>query len=261
MSDPIADPMTAPFVRTLHQGDTGSDVRAVKRALRKAGFGRGITITSKLGKTATADLERFQAHAHLKADGVYGAVTHAKLAPFFDSFGVSLLNKERAALAISQSPRNRFLAIADATVAHVSLFDYTMNGGDSPGERGYFRVAVLDWKRRYSCDCSQHFIGCGNHAGLKHPLFQTDGATGAILELDPTTLAKAQPGDAVVYVGPRYPAGDHVTILRAKLPNGDWRVINMGTQGQPAYRLLSQETASHAAIGAGELVVLELPVA
>lgn len=251
--------MTIPFVRALHQGDTGPDVRAVKRALRKAGFGHGITITSTLGKTAVRNLERFQLRNHLAADGIYGPATHKLLEPFVDRYGAELLDQERALLATSAKPRNRFLQIADATVAHVSLFDYTMNGGDNPGQRGYFRVALLDWARRYSCDCSQHFIGCGNHAKLTHPIFQTDGATGAILDLERITLDEAQPGDCVVYVGSAYPAGDHVTILRSKLPNGDWRVINMGTQGQPAYRLLSQETASHAAIGAGELVVLRLP--
>ena len=233
--------MTAPFVREIVKGTTGPDVLAVKRALKKAGFGKGIALSNVMGATAILDLKAFQKHVGLTPDGVYGPATHAKLEKFFDAYGISLLEKE----ADAQTPRNEFLAVADATVAHRGIFDYTERGGSGPGERGWFRASALNWEPRKSCDCSQHFIGCGHHAGLKHPIFNTEGATGAILGLTRIKLADALPGDAVVFVSNAEPAGEHVTILRKKLANGDWQTVNMGTQGQPANTTLSGEQAAH----------------
>jgi hypothetical protein len=83
--------MTAPFRRPLRLGAIGLDVVAVKRALKKAGFGKGITISPRFGAIAVSDLKRFQHASSLKADGVYGAATHKKLAPKFDARGIWLL--------------------------------------------------------------------------------------------------------------------------------------------------------------------------
>lgn len=234
-----------PFIRVITAGTVGSDVLAIKRGLIRylKGKPHGISLTETMGAQAVSAVEYFQQHEGLHVDGQVGPATYAKMVALelFDADGDRLLSLERAKL----TPRERFLTVADATVQHVAVFDYSERIGDGPGERGWFRASPLDWKPRKSCDCSQHFIGCGHHAGLTHPIFSTDGATGAILGLEEITLTEAQPGDVVVFVSHSEPGGEHVTILRQKLPNGDWKTVNMGEQYQPANTTLSGEQAAH----------------
>lgn len=257
-----------PFVRELHLDDVGSDVLAVARALRKWAVGRSISVkslamTDEMGPAKVQLVGHFQQVEGLHVDRVYGPLTHAKLAAlgFFDADGVRLLTEEHAALVAASQPRTEFVTTAELTVQHSSLFRYTEALGDGPGERGYWRVAPLRWDGSivYSCDCSQHFIGVGHHAGLKHPIFTGDGATGEILKLKPITFAVAQPGDPVVFVGPDHPAGVHVTILHKRV-GSDWQVVNMGGPGDPSYGMLSAEADWHARYAdAPYSVVLQLP--
>jgi hypothetical protein len=81
------------FKRIIRSGDYGADVRAVKRALIKAGYGLGIVVTARMGDTAVNRLRTFQQHNHMHVDGVYGIETHRKLSPFFDAYGEHLYNK------------------------------------------------------------------------------------------------------------------------------------------------------------------------
>lgn len=76
------------FRRTLRQGDRGPDALAVKRALARAGFGskKLLAITRLFGPFAVKNLKRFQQAHRLHVDGIYGPLTHAALAPFFDSY-------------------------------------------------------------------------------------------------------------------------------------------------------------------------------
>lgn len=251
--------LSAPFVRDFGPGAVGPDVLAVKRALVKAGFGKGILLTETFGVYAQAELAVFKKRHGLLDDPVYTPQAQQALERFFDAHDVALLNEEKGALE-----REAFCKVAAATVAHVGLFDYTMNLGDGPGERGWWRGMpdATNWKvtTRRSCDCSQHWIGCGRHAGLTNPIFQTDAATGEILDLDRTTAAAAKPGDGVVFTGPDWEAGHHITTLYKKLPSGDWQNVNMGEQGQPIFGTLSAEAAAQAAMGAPDLVYVELPL-
>jgi len=230
-----------------------------------------------MGATAVRDLRSFQTMCNVTVDGVYGPATHKYLAPYFDADGIRLLKKEQAALEQS-SKRDLFLRIADLTVTHVSLFTYSEDLGEKPGDRDWFRVAPIDttgtnWAAvvaqhgKLSTDCSAHFIGCGEHAGIpstvKSGVMDSDGATGALLDaLTKITAAQAQPGDAVIFVGPGVAAsGVHITILREKQPDGGWQVINMGGPGQPYYSTLSAEASWHAQhAGAPTSVYLQLPV-
>jgi hypothetical protein len=253
--------MTIALPRALHVGDTGTDVTAVKRALVKWHHGDrdGVVINPHLGGKAEQLLERFQHAKKLAVDGVYGPATHRRLAPYFDDYGIAMLKQEAELLEQQATrPRNKFLQIADLSVQHQAAFRYTMEIGSDPGERGWFRASPLDWKPTKTCDCSQHYIGCGHHAGLDG-VFDSDGATGALLGLEHIGLDDAQPGDGAIFVGPSHPEGVHISILRARMNDGNWRVINMGGSGQPAYRTLWAEKAYHARIGAGTVVVVRLP--
>jgi cell wall-associated NlpC family hydrolase len=64
------------FTRTLKLGSIGKDVKAVKRALSRAGYIRWGGFTPFLGPFAVRSLKRFQKAKRLKADGVYGLATH-----------------------------------------------------------------------------------------------------------------------------------------------------------------------------------------
>lgn len=85
-----------PFKRILKRGDVGIDVTVVKRALKRAGYGRGIVISRKLGDAAVLDLKKFQKDHGLPDDGVYGPATHLKLAAYIDSYGKLLWNRVAA---------------------------------------------------------------------------------------------------------------------------------------------------------------------
>jgi len=265
--------MSPQLVRVLHQGDVGFDVVAVKRAQVKLNGGKNAGVNVDLqsyGPAAVALLDKQRAMCKLPPSHLVDQAFWHFLAPYVDLYGQSLLEKEREAL----EPRKRFLAIADQTVIHHSLFDYTERIGEGPGERDWFRVAQLpdltvpaNWAQihtRLSCDCSAHFVGCGEHAGIPSTVargvMDSDAATGALLEdLDRISLGDAEPGDGVIWVGPRSPAGVHVAILRTRLGN-DWRLVNHGGQGDPNYSTLSAQQAWHARyMNAPTQVVVRLP--
>lgn len=81
------------LIRELHRGMRGPDVRAMKRALRKAGTARGLVMSSNFGKQAASDLRSFQRRHGLVADGVLGKMTFQKLAPYVDRYGRWLFSK------------------------------------------------------------------------------------------------------------------------------------------------------------------------
>jgi peptidoglycan hydrolase-like protein with peptidoglycan-binding domain len=82
-----------PFVRMVRLGSIGTDVLAIKRALIKSGYGAGIALSPKFGAAVVKDLRRFQQNHRLHVDGVYGEKTHEKLAPYFDRYGIWLLQR------------------------------------------------------------------------------------------------------------------------------------------------------------------------
>lgn len=263
--------MNVPYPRQFGPGASGLDCRAVKRALADWAHGpHGMSLkTDGFGKAAQLVLSSFK-HTHgLLSDPVYTLQAHTALEPHFDALGVHLMTVEATMLEESRL-RDLFLQIADLTVVHKRLFTYSERIGEAPGDRDWFRVAPLRWDGsvEFSCDCSGHAIGCGAHAGLAHPifgpkqpLFDSDGATGAILAaLTHITAKQAQPGDWVVFVGPSQPAGAHITILRRKLKNGDYETVNMGGRMDPSDSTLSWQTAYQRAHGAPELVYVRLPV-
>jgi hypothetical protein len=77
------------FRQIIKPGNRGSDVRAVKRAIKKmniSGSG-GLSTTNFAGTSFTACIRRVQRNNNLKADGIYGQATHKIIAPRFDTYG------------------------------------------------------------------------------------------------------------------------------------------------------------------------------
>lgn len=82
-----------PYRQPIRPGESGTDVVAVKRALKKAGFGRGLILSRQAGPQFVQDLKRWQTSHGIPSDGVYGPGSHAKLAPLFDAWGVALYRR------------------------------------------------------------------------------------------------------------------------------------------------------------------------
>lgn len=81
-----------PYRQPIRPGQTGTDVLAVKRALRKlriAGSG-GLVLSRNAGVSFVACIKTLQRQQHLAADGVYGPATHKIVAPLFDAYGTML---------------------------------------------------------------------------------------------------------------------------------------------------------------------------
>lgn len=81
------------LIRELRPGMSGPDVRAMKRALKKTRYHKGIVMSRFFGKAAMRDLKKFQAAHGLTPDGIYGEKTHEKLLPYYDRYGKHLLSK------------------------------------------------------------------------------------------------------------------------------------------------------------------------
>ena len=84
------------FKRVLHAGMKGRDVKAVKIALKHAGYGAKMTLkTSLFGAAMKTQLERFQKHSHLTPDGIYGPSTHAALTPDFTNYARKMYERQK----------------------------------------------------------------------------------------------------------------------------------------------------------------------
>jgi hypothetical protein len=80
------------FRQPIFPGDVGSDVWAVKRAYISMGVSGSGTLakTKRAGSAFVAVTQIVQRQHSLKADGIYGAATHAVVAPHFDRWGAAL---------------------------------------------------------------------------------------------------------------------------------------------------------------------------
>lgn len=81
-----------PFGRKLSLGSRGNDVKAVKRALARAGFGpkKLAGLTGVFGPFTRIFLCRFERARRNSVDGIYGPGDHFKLTPFFDALSRQL---------------------------------------------------------------------------------------------------------------------------------------------------------------------------
>lgn len=81
-----------PFRQLIRPGQNGSDVTAVKRAMRKMHVkGSGsLNVNSFAGHSFVVCIKTVQRNHSLKVDGIYGSATHKIIAPHFDAYGVAL---------------------------------------------------------------------------------------------------------------------------------------------------------------------------
>jgi Putative peptidoglycan binding domain/NlpC/P60 family len=203
-----------PFKRELKPGMYGFDVLAVKRALKKAGYGRGIILTPRYGNVMLADLKRFQKSRKLTPDGIYGPRTHAKLDDYFDDFGRWLYAKQLAPRPTSNK-RLEIVGYAHWATKNTNRFTYAQIRPIPPMPYAPHIAtdcsgfATLSYKAGEAPDPNgNHYNGLGNTSTL-----QAHG----------TRVISPKPGDLIFYRSP-----DHVGVYI-----GNGKVTEFGGPGGP----------------------------
>lgn len=217
-----------PLIREVHKGSVGPDVRAIKRALAKAGHGSGIVFHTRMGAIATLRLKAFQRRCGVRADGVYGKATHYRLAPFFDAYGWSLMAKAPK----PPTPSTKRQGIVKAAIyASQRRFEihYTQSGLRMQGVRERIRLPRVP---HYE-DCSSlvtwlyWLVGAPDPNGLGYNGY---GFTGTqIMHGRRISASQLRPGDLVFYGGwTRWSAPTHVAVYI-----GNGKVVSHGSESGP----------------------------
>lgn len=249
---------TIPFPRQFTIGATGPDVRAVKRALKKAG-GTGMADNGVFGARAGAELAEFKKKHKLLADPIYTEQAHEKLRKYFDAFGASLMAREAAILA-RIALRSSFVAARAWMVAHKKQFRYAQVRPIPE------YLARFETKTTIYTDCSGSIElaakwtpGCPDPSGLG---FNGYGNTGSLLgHCKHITAKEALPGDLIVYrAGPGDTYGHHAVSIDRPEGN-DFRVVSLGHQGDPNFYTQAAQHAGQSRLGYYDAVYLRfLPV-
>ena len=215
--------MTAP--RILRVGSRGRDVRAVQRALRKAGARpTGSPINNVFDETMAAEVRTFQSTHGLDADGEAGDQTFTALEPFFDAYGRRLLAAVTRELASPTGIRQRIVAAADVGVRNRDAIHYTQDGRRMQGVREQRRLPRFPEFE----DCSSFATWCYWVAGAPDPNgrgYDGFGFTGTQVTQG-TVSSNARPGDLVFYGGGSVPK--HVAVYV-----GNGRVVSHGSEPGP----------------------------
>jgi peptidoglycan hydrolase-like protein with peptidoglycan-binding domain len=213
----------APFVRLLRKGMSGPDVLAVQRALRAAGF-RTAAATSNYGDGTVLAVKRFQKRHGLDQDGVYGRLTHRKLARRFDAHGLALLLQAQKAI-----PGDK---IARAEAAAMLLYNrrqfvhYTQGPSRMQGVRNRMRPPAYPiWE-----DCSSACTWFAFVGGWRNPNgydgWPSYGYTGTLVTHGRYSSGKVR--GALGFYGRGWPYS-HVVL---SVGTGS-RVVSHGSEGGP----------------------------
>lgn len=219
-----------PHKRDVKLGTVGKDSLAVKRALSKAGFGKWGGWGSKqylFGPYAVKHLKGFQKKKSLKVDGVYGLSTHAKLAPYFDAYGRSLMGEVKI---ISTNEQKRNLIVNAAMVGYQNR--YSIHYTQSPLRMWGVRYHVMPPNFPHYEDCSSFSTWCYWVAKAADPNglnYNLEGYTGTLINHGTRLLdwSKKRPGDLVFYGWSRG-IPTHVAIYV-----GNGRVVSHGSESGP----------------------------
>ena len=191
--------LAVPFVYAK-AGDSGPHVKAIKRALSRAGYGTwiGSKFTAKLGVFGVRSLNAFKKTHGLPGNGVYDKATWRALAPHFDAYSIRyLLNAKLPAKPTREElQRNAFLAELMYLYNRRGILPYTQ------------RRAFDTSKPPSGLDCSASGEWAAKWAGLKslsgYPGFgygNTDSQIARFRGLHAmrASIATAEEGDPVYY--------------------------------------------------------------
>lgn len=214
--------MTLP--RILRVGSKGRDVRAVQRALRKAGHRpRERRITNVFDEAMAEEVRAFQRAHGLEPDGEVGPLTFAPLEELLDAYGRSLISKVRPRPKPAGT-RQWIVAAADLGYRNREAIHYTQSPQRMQGVREQRRPPVFP---EYE-DCSSFATWCYWAAGAPDPNglgYNGFGYTGTQVGQGRVTR-DPRPGDLVFYGHGSIPS--HVAIYV-----GNGRVVSHGSEPGP----------------------------
>lgn len=193
--------------RTLKPGAHGMDVIGMKRALTKAGYRRAHPKESTwYGPSAVAQVRKYQRAHGLTGDAVYGPRTHAKLAQYYDEYGIWLLGQ-----APTQSPwRDAIVNTALFEYHNRWAVHYTQGPWRMYGVRHHwFPPKVTPYEDCSSLATLVYAVGTGWKLDPNGLGFNGLGFTGTLASHG-WRVQKAKPG-SLCFWGPR-PTFSHVAI-------------------------------------------------
>jgi putative peptidoglycan binding protein/NlpC/P60 family protein len=219
--------------RHLKVGSVGRDVRAIQRALRRAGFRPKTDPTTDVYddrlKGQVSDFQRARGLA--PADGEIGADEYGALKTFIDRFGRFLIQRAAKAALEANNTRKKIVAAARLCFDHRDEIHYTQNIEDMSRPRRMEGVRLKlkppDFPKNE--DCSSFVTWCYFAAGADDPNgFGYNGA-GSTHSQSPRGTEMSQPrlGDLVFY-GPSRSEINHVNLYV-----GGGKIIGHGGEAGP----------------------------
>jgi hypothetical protein len=232
-AEPLVARLIVPHPRNLKQGMSGPDVLALHRALAKAGFHAWKLRKVGFGATLDRDLRRYQQHLKLKADGVYGSVTHAHLAKHYDAFGINLILSYETP---KQQARNALVAAAMTLYNMRALVHYTQGPARMFIVRHKIKTTkVLAMQRSVWEDCSSGVTGLYYMAGVPDPNgfgFNSLGYTGTLALHGRAVSRSAATVGTLAFYGRAYPYS-HVGAVVARPGGNSLRIFSHGSENGP----------------------------
>jgi peptidoglycan hydrolase-like protein with peptidoglycan-binding domain len=228
-----------PEQRILRVGSRGRDVRAVQRALRKAGFRpKERKISNAFGAKMKEEVKNFQRASGLRpVDGEMGKDTFKALRPHFDAYGRWLLKKAAQARKKANTPRQKIVAAAHLGYQNRASIHYSQDTsvGQSVAGRDRRRMDGVRNKLRPPKhpsfeDCSSFVTWCYWVADATDPNGVGFNGTGntATQIAHGHEVSAPRPGDLVFY------GHSHGNINHVTLYVGNGRVISHGQESGPS---------------------------
>jgi len=213
--------------RHLEVGSTGRDVRAIQRALRKAGFRpKSDPTTDDFDERLKGQVTEFQrARGLTPADGEIGADEYAALRQFIDAFGRFLIQRAAKAAADANTTRKKIVAAARLCFDHRDEIHYTQSALRMDGVRRKLKPPQFPVQE----DCSSFVTWCYFAADAPDPNgneYNLSGFTGDQVRHG-TETASPRLADLVFY-GPSRSEINHVNLYV-----GGGKIIGHGGEAGP----------------------------
>lgn len=220
-----------PFGRQLGVGSRGNDVKAVQRALTRAGFGGKLSRAfGVFGVGTRTRVKKAQKAYGLPATGVYGLATHARLVAAFADYEIFLYTGHNPHESAEDRTRRLIVAAALALYAVADQIFYTQGPQRMSIVRRRLRPPFIGAGSIYE-DCSSLVTGCYWIGGGPDPngrFFNLLGYTGDMADHGRSvTLAQAKICDVVLYKSPSYPTRPWA---HAAIYIGGGRVVSFGSR-------------------------------
>jgi hypothetical protein len=215
--------MLVKLPRTIEPGMKGKDVVAVQRALWRMHQRKIGTFNGNYGYWTKRQIQSFQHNHGIKPDGVYGPLTHSKLAPVgFDAYSAYLMGH----VSISHAPTMQQRIVETAIFAYNKRYNihYTQSSMRMQGVRERKKPPLYpSWEDCSSITTWYYWVANapdpnGNHYNLL-------GYTGTLASNGHATT-HPKPGDIILY-GSVFPY-HHVAVYI-----GGGRCISHGSEIGP----------------------------